>query len=634
MPNINWPTSPTLNQTYTSDSGVTWRWDGFAWTSSGSSPLTSLKTVNGISIIGSGNVSTYLNTGNILYVATTGSDVDLTRTGHIGSPNLPFLTIEAAVSAAVSGDMIYVFSGEYTVASNIAKNGVRLYFEPDTNVTMTAAGTMFDLTGISAGFEVLGYANFVKSTNTGSVVYFNSASGQTIRFHARSVTSSVASPVFYVQTGGVSHILHIDIVSASASSVIFINYGTGGGGFDIKGFSWRSTAAPVIHGQWWYYTGLDISMYALESTTSTAIVQYNVGVNFNLNIAYFKGSQYALASGDGHSKNIKVTCAYCSGVNDGGESNRYTINGYCETYNGSVFMLMDSCSYVNVGGGYCKTICDYTPGITYPSVYQSGGTLDVVFGRSVYGTIFTCVGGTMNIRGTIPYNQTSINADRTIDGGTVNIYAKYVYGYGLDPSYYGYTGIKLTSGTLRLCNAIQNVGNSNRAFGVEWGGGNLMLEDATIVTSNQYAHAIRSTSPNQVLKLTGRFSTNRTEDDGVLGGKYHEYQWSVASVATSQAVINGISTVEADTVTYDTTAKIAQRFVALVNANSSFNTILLAFQDNPGTDTSFKVRHLQKGPTFTVSNGLNMQPTIIRFGSYPMTTVGSGLMICDSNITC
>lgn len=595
---------------------------------------TNIKTVNGISLLGSGNVSTYLNNGNILYVATTGSDADSTRAGHIGSPNLPFLTIDAAVAAATSGDMIYVFSGEYTVASNIAKNGVRLYFEEDTTVTMTAAGTMFDLTGITSGFEVLGYANFVKSTNTGSVVYFNSASGQTIKFQAKSVTSSVASPVFYVQSGGVSHILHIDTVTSSASSIIFINYGTGGGAFDIKGFAWRSTAASVITGQWWYYTGLTINVYSFESTTSATIATYNIGALFNLNIAYFKGAQYALTSGDGHSKNINVVSSYCSGINDGGESNKYRVTGYCETYNGSVFIHMDSCSYVTVGGGYCKTMCEYTPGITYPSVYQTGGTLDVVFGRSVYGTIFTCSGGTMNIYGAAPYGQTSINADRTINGGTVNIYSKFTYGYGLDPSYFGFTGINLSSGTLRLCNAIHNVGNSNRAFGIEWSGGNLILEDATIVTSNQYAHAIRSTSPNQVIKLTGKFSSNRIEDDAVLGGKYHEWQWSVGPIAVSQAVINGITVSESDTVTYNTQAKIAQRMAELINAHPVLSTTLIAFQDNPGSDTTFKVRHQQKGPTFTASNGLNLSYSIVRFGSYPMTTIGSGLMICDSNITC
>ena len=98
------------------------------------------KTVNGITILGAGNVSTYSNTGNILYVATTGSDTfpDTTRISRLGSINVPFLTLEAAKAVAVSGDVIYVFAGDYNPVSNIAKDGIKYYFEPNAKVTMTA----------------------------------------------------------------------------------------------------------------------------------------------------------------------------------------------------------------------------------------------------------------------------------------------------------------------------------------------------------------------------------------------------------------------------------------------------------------------------------------------------------------
>ena len=95
---------------------------------------------------GSGSNNT---TGNVLYVSSTGSDSDLTRAGHLGDMDKPFLTLKAARDAAISGDVIYVhpqtfifdnrstnglFWNSKQADINLWKNGVTYYWSPGCKV--------------------------------------------------------------------------------------------------------------------------------------------------------------------------------------------------------------------------------------------------------------------------------------------------------------------------------------------------------------------------------------------------------------------------------------------------------------------------------------------------------------------
>ena len=148
-----------------SNSGTTWTVDTLPQSRisslvsdlSGKQPtLTSsvnIKTINGTSILGAGDLtisaSADTNVGAVLYVATTGSDTDLTRAGHIGNINKPFLTLKAARNAAISGDLIHVFPQVFTFDNrnsngnywnsrlddiNLWKNGVNYYFSPGCKI--------------------------------------------------------------------------------------------------------------------------------------------------------------------------------------------------------------------------------------------------------------------------------------------------------------------------------------------------------------------------------------------------------------------------------------------------------------------------------------------------------------------
>jgi hypothetical protein len=61
---INFPASPTTNQTYTY-SGKTWTWNGAAWT------LTNATVTSTVGVINGGTGITTYTTGDILYASAT-----------------------------------------------------------------------------------------------------------------------------------------------------------------------------------------------------------------------------------------------------------------------------------------------------------------------------------------------------------------------------------------------------------------------------------------------------------------------------------------------------------------------------------------------------------------------------------
>jgi hypothetical protein len=113
------------------------------------------------------------NLSKILFVDPNGND----STGTKGNMNLPYLTLEAAKSASTTGDTIYVFPGTYTVTTTategLAKDGIAYYFSPDTIINKATTGDIFRTNGFIYGFNVYGYGNFNKTTNTGSVFSSN-----------------------------------------------------------------------------------------------------------------------------------------------------------------------------------------------------------------------------------------------------------------------------------------------------------------------------------------------------------------------------------------------------------------------------------------------------------------------------
>lgn len=103
------------------------------------------------SLSGDGSSITNLSfaLGSVLFVSPSGSDTDTTRAYHIGNIHKPFLTLQAARNAAISGDLIYVLpqtiifdntTGAYNSNLNdlnMWKDGVTYYWSPGTRVQIS-----------------------------------------------------------------------------------------------------------------------------------------------------------------------------------------------------------------------------------------------------------------------------------------------------------------------------------------------------------------------------------------------------------------------------------------------------------------------------------------------------------------
>jgi hypothetical protein len=614
------------------------------------------KTVNGITILGAGNVSTYSNTGNILYVATTGSDTfpDTTRISRLGSINVPFLTLEAAKAVAVSGDVIYVFAGDYTPVSNIAKDGIKYYFEPNAKVTMTAAASIFDTTGFTVGFDVLGYGEFTKTTNVGYILLGGSGmSGYEAVFEARKVTSTISTCLYCP----VSINMYFKIPYLKSTGGHCLAYQ--GGTVKIDAVSWISTAGKVITdiSSVIYNSNLTVNADYFQATSYDAIdAGYFSNNNLNLNINELLGATYGLNAYGYDYNYVTLNCSYTTGIY-GGANIRFS--GHCGSlvhiWNGigRYLFVGGSCQYITCGAGYIETTLG-GPSSDSMSLSVSGGYVKIneVVGNLAYNPI-SITGGEahiMRITGHSGY-VTSAGSTRQVSGGTL-----YLYDIDLESYVSGSNAfvpiVKLSGGNLylrgkiRLFNTVGNPGEpsdpttltqTNKSNLILWTGGNLILDGCTLITQNQNDLPILSRTANQVLRITSKgCTTNRPELGGLLAAKQEKILITVANVSyttVNQTINTGVFSVNFSTVTSGKTIiQVATDLCTLINAD------LIPVTATDNGNGSYYLEADVAGDPFTYSlynqpytNGqISLQGNIIRDNSYAMLNPMGGQIIESS----
>lgn len=154
--------------------------------------------------------------GNSVFVDVDGSD----STGTRERSDKPFLTLAAARTAATSGDTIFVRPGNYSVTTNLLKNGVNWEFSPGATVTKTDTGNagLFDDSSNGANEPVTcvigGNGSFYTSgipadtiANSGVIRVTNASSN--IVLHAETIsanetTTTHASPAIFQSEGDLS----------------------------------------------------------------------------------------------------------------------------------------------------------------------------------------------------------------------------------------------------------------------------------------------------------------------------------------------------------------------------------------------------------------------------------------------
>ena len=137
-----------------------------------------------------------VTTGKTVHVSTSGTN---DRSNGLSNYDLgsPFATIRAAVTAAASGDLVLVWPGTYHNESQLLKNGVNIHFLPGSKILLqsnAAVDIPFKDSVSAIEATISGHGEFVTSDNTHCQIIKISQSQSEIKFSAKKIECTAASP--------------------------------------------------------------------------------------------------------------------------------------------------------------------------------------------------------------------------------------------------------------------------------------------------------------------------------------------------------------------------------------------------------------------------------------------------------
>lgn len=432
-----------------------------------------------------------ISLGRILFVATTGND----STAIIGSLSNPYLTLEAAKSASTNGDLIYVYPGTYTVTTTdtegLAKDGIGYYFSPKTIINKATSGPIFYADGFIYGFNVYGYGNFNKTTNTGiifgsnnilvygSVTTFGSlvgGTGYTTGSKATTGGSGTGLIVNVTSVGGTGNITALTISNAGST------YKVG----DVITISGGATPATItvteIASQ--SNTDADISFEANDILTSVASFAFDINTTARANLKFNNLLSTASSMRLDNSNvvinmysMVSTTASVIQGNNGGDahvQSSNLLINGY---------LIHSTSTAININtiqiGRTCKftfnvnnILANSTTGYSFISNFGDNNiVLNVNTVSSIYGSAFL---GDVYLNGYCLHILGGMNLYggqvRTIGTSTIPLYGD------VDTTYFGrkgnggYSTIYISGGSVAL-----NMTNQDFTAGFQITGGIVTL---------------------------------------------------------------------------------------------------------------------------------------------------------------
>ena len=469
-----------------------------------------------------------------IFVTQNGDDT----TGEIGNMSKPFATLESASLAATTGSTIFVYPGLYTVEANfnLAKPGVDYYFHPNTTVSKSTAGDIFDISGFTdTGMNVWGHADFILGSSAGSLMNSINISGPTFdyTFQCRDIFSDSSTNIVNYYTPD-NHSINWEFrnMSASAGNAFYQSnqYTDGLVNITCDEIIAKLQCIGTTNG----FKAGQIRAKKLTSTNNFAIHTY-LQSSLSLLVDYASGAggdvgtlAYRFTS-TGDINIVGETSGIQMGINGGGNPYSGVCNhlGKCDhlsieglstsgVYNGSHVSnaVMDGVGNININWVI-------NPNAINNYIRQSSGRANVnIQGYQNYSNEITITGGTFVGEGHFetryPYRDISVSGGTFIWKGIYNAYVG-TTNYGSQRHVIDQTG-----GTVRLEGTI-NLDGANFTSAlpskiVRYNGGKLILDGATLTTvdTTQPTPAIFPDQDRDIYVYSGGVNYNQTGSNALI----------------------------------------------------------------------------------------------------------------------
>jgi hypothetical protein len=581
-----------------------------------------------------------------IYVDPNGHD-----TKGDGSINKPYLTLEKAASMATTGYLIIVNAGAYivttTAASGLAVSGVIYYFCPGASVSKATAGDMFNSTGFANSCSVLGFGTFSLSTASG--YFFNHTISKKLYLEFNQITSTTNSCI-RITAGQDIWIKgeYIKSTTLAGVSTITISAVTGINKVDISNIQCAKTIAGTA--------------YCLELTNTVS-----GSIHFKSKYCYSNDSIGVTTSVYGLTlHNVYFDIDYATGydlttvlaVKINGDS---ITSSFIEveklTLNGNISTLNTSCYYAKINGNVSTSLTATTyvseshlecNGLIKSFIMTDIGAADL---RAYISTAnsFTVDYGVVEIESLIGLKapvRSYVRGDGKVKVRIFDLFGGITMsGIGKPELYIEANDAKCdgvhaaidisADGEVEIKGKVINhtsIDISNNV--ILWDKGGLTLDGVMLIPEKADCYPIVCTkSAPQNLKITTKGTTVYGVIGSLLAGRKRKDKETISLVASTSLSINSIYTItEADTVTYNTKAKMAQRMAALVNGAVP-GAIAVATQDTPAVDEYFYLESGTIGDDLAIVLIANLTQETLVQNSKDMNEILGGPIIETTSIS-
>lgn len=567
---------------------------------------------------------------NLIHVSTTGDDNAAVITPY--SIATPFLTLGAAINTATAGDMIVVYPGDYTIAVSpsgfgLAKDGVDWYFHSNAKVTTSMDAHFFWDIGFSIGWNVYGLGDFVHTVGSRSCVQHSASIPVTfecnsltckhicVLYSASNVNNTFCVKVrSKIDSDGNSAVVLLGAGNTIITCPFIINRSTAANStVRITNGNVIITAARIINrtanGTGLQHTGTNGAFVCTADYIDRVVVSNTRGCILNVGLIDNIVADTVSLTHTGTATNVLHTRGYAQL----GSVQNFTGSGIGEAHFASMNLDRSYLFDGNIGEGRYY--------IRKPLYVGTENTLQATFTVSGSGSQVHLIG-----------SWRVADHQWLISSGVVYVDGKVFITSNTELIPFVLSG----SGKLSINGTIETARNAPIISMVA--GTGVILNGGTLITLNNANPPFDVSGAAQNIKvLSGGLNTNYTGHDinlDVLASVVVEVtDPGVLSSIRLQTPVLGvfINIQEADIVTYNTTAAMAQRLAALINVDPTLT--LTATQLNPGVDSSFTISG--DDPDALLVHGVTANVTTIDgiiTGSYGLNNTTGGIIIQDNDV--